>query len=194
MGWGKLAFSCSKLILLLTLVVLLGVGLVYALSYGVKSRNSTQTLSQTVEGVNTQLGLKLSLTLEKTEYTLGEPINMTLTIANIRNQSVTFAYFYNWWDFLVYNVTSYGQNVLYIGDGGHMMLPHGGDVSLDPGMNVTEVFAWQQNCNATLSRYGQPIAPVSSGTYYMVGLYDFFNRDFDYNLRTTPLQITIAPP
>ena len=187
---SELNSTFKKVILLSALIVLLGVSIVYALLYELKPNSSTQTLSQAV-GVNEQVGLKLILTLEKTEYSLGEPVNMTLTLTNIKNQTVSFDYFYNWWDFRVYNVASSGQNDLYIGDGGHDMLPHGGEVSLGSGMNMTDGFSWQQVSNSTLDRYGQPISPVLPGTYYIVGMYDDFGRDFDYNLQTAPLKITI---
>jgi hypothetical protein len=189
-----LTFSRSKLTLLLTLAVLLSVGLAFAFSNQFKPKDSTQTLPVSAEAVNEQFGLRIIFTLEKTEYSLGEPINITLSLTSIKNRTVSFSYFYNWWDFEVYNITSHGQNGLYWGDGGHMTLPHGGETSLGPGMNITEVFTWQQNCNATLSQYGQPSAPVSPGTYYIAGLYDYLGRNFDYNLQTTPIQITITQP
>jgi len=188
---GKLTFLRNKITLLLTLAIVLSVGLVFALSQEVRLKKSTPTIS-TAEGVNEQLGLKLTLTLERTEYNLGEPVNMTLTLSNIENQSVSFNYFYDWWDFRIYNVTSFGQNDLYWGNGGHDEIPHGGEVSLDPEMSTSAGFSWRQVCNSTVDRYGQPISPVLPGTYYLVGMYDDFRRNFDYNLQTAPIQITIV--
>jgi hypothetical protein len=187
---AELNLTFKKLILLCAIALLLGISLVYALWYEFKPNNPRQTLS-TAEGVNEQFGLKLTLMLEKTSYSLGEPVNMTLAVTDIKNQTVSFAIFDDWWDFLVYNVTNYGQNGLSTWV--HMTLPHGEYTTLDPGMNVTEVVSWPQTCNATLEG-NLPIAPVSPGTYYIVGRYDDYGRDFDYNLQTTPIEITITKP
>jgi hypothetical protein len=190
-----LELSFGRLLLFSALTVLLGVGLVYGLSYEFKPKNSTQMLSS-AEGVNEQVGLELTLTLQKTEYSLGEPVNVTLTITDVENQTVSFSNFISWWDFLVYNGTVFGQNGLYQWrlDSGEEMPMHGEYITLDPGMSLTNVFVWPQTCNATLSPDGVPVSPVSPGTYYIVGRYDYFGHSFDYNLQTTPIQITIAPP
>jgi hypothetical protein len=182
-----------KVILLSVFTVLLGVGLVYAVSYGFKAHNSSQTL-RTARGVNERFGLELTLTLEKTEYDLGEPINVTLTITNISNHTVDFSLAPSWWDFLVYNDTSNG---LYKWHTGRIFPMWIRDVPLDPGIGlINEDMVWPQTCNKTLSSDGVPNWPVSPGTYYIVGRYNYnpFGSDSNYNLETTPIQITIVQP
>ncbi len=181
-----------KVILLSVFTVLLGVGLVYAVSYGFKPPNSSQTL-RTTRGVNERFGLELTLTLERTEYSLGEPINVTLTITNISNHTVGFSLAPSWWDFLVYNDTSNGLYQWQSGQNFPMLIR---DVPLDSGIGlVNEVMVWPQTCNKTTS-YGVPTSPVSAGTYYVVGRYNYnpFGSDSNYNLETTPIRITIVQP
>jgi DNA-binding transcriptional ArsR family regulator/uncharacterized coiled-coil protein SlyX len=148
-----------------------------------------QTQTPMAQGNNDEL--QLTMTLEKPLFRLGELIDITLTITDITNQTVSFNHFDDWWNFLVYNITNQGENGLATWV--HMTIPHGEYTTLSPGMNVTESLSWPQTCNATLDQYGLPIDPVSPGTYYIVGMYDDFGRSFDYNLQTTPIQIIILP-
>jgi hypothetical protein len=192
---NNLNMTFRKLLLLSVFTVLFGVGLVYALSYGFKPQNSSQTL-RTAKGVSERFGLELTLTLEKTEYALGEPINVTLTITNISNQTISFLAAPAWWDFLVFNDT---DNCIYkwrshSGQAVPMLVRN---VPLDPGMSLTnQVYVWPQTCNKTLAQYGIPNSSVSPGTYYIVGRYCYnpFGSDSNYNLETTPIQVTITQP
>jgi len=187
--------SFRRVVLLLILTALLGFGIVYAIKYEFTQTTSTSapTLTRT-QGVNEQAGLKLTLTLDKTEYALGEPINITLTVTNISNQTIDFSDFVSWWDFVVYNGTSSGYNGLFQWLHSGITFPfHGTEIPLDTGMGLTnEAMVWSQMCNATVDRYGTPISPVSLGTYYIVGMYNNFGWDWNYNLVTSPIQITIA--
>lgn len=134
-----------------------------------------------------QFSLEVNLGLNKTEYDLGEPINITLTATNITNETADFLLAPSWWDFLVYNDTN---NCLYQWSHSGIMFPMWiMNVPLQPGMNITsEVMIWPQTCNATVDHYGTPVSPVSPGTYYIVGLYA---RVFPYDLQTAPVQINI---
>ena len=99
----------KRIVILSALTVLMGVAIVYALGHEFRPQSSTQTIP-TAEGVNDQFGLELTMTLQKTEYSLGEPINITLTITNIGNQTITYAYCESLhrFDFRVYNDTNNG--------------------------------------------------------------------------------------
>jgi hypothetical protein len=66
----------------------------------------TKADETSAEVVDEQLGLNLTITPEKTVYGLGEPINVTLTVTNISNQTINFAYAAWTFDFLVYNDTA----------------------------------------------------------------------------------------
>jgi hypothetical protein len=188
-----LELSIRKLILLSAATILLSVSLVYGIAHEFTPKTNPQTFSTPIAyGVNEQLGLRLTLTLEKTEYGLDEPVNVTLTITNISNQTIEFSEAPSWWDFLVYNDT---HNGLYewLRSSGRAFPLYVTTVSLDPGMGFTNgVMIWPQLCNSTADRYGAANSPVSPGTYYIVGQYDDFGQSSDYNLETFPIQITIT--
>jgi hypothetical protein len=131
------------------------------------------------EVVNEQLGLKLTMTLEKTVYSLGEPINVTLTATNISNQTINFAYAAWTFDFLVYNDTSF----VYQWSSFRVFPMFIINWPLDIGENITNVLVWPQTCNVTAVSEGIPVSP---GTYYIVGQVP------SYGLETTPIRVTIA--
>jgi hypothetical protein len=133
------------------------------------------------EVVNGQLGLKLTMTLEKTVYSLGEPVNVTLTVTNIGNQTFNFT-FGGWtFDFFVYNDTGF----LYEWLSFRILPMFITTLPLDPGQNMTRVLVWPQTCNVTATSEGIPVSP---GTYYIIGQVQ------SYDLQTTPIQVTVAPP
>jgi len=162
--------ACITLVLLVTITV--------AIVFQVQPIKADET---SAEVVDEQLGLKLTMTLEKTVYSLGEPINVTLAVTNISNQTINFAYAAWTFDFLVSNDTgsvyqwsSFRIFPLFI-----INWP------LDIGENITKVLVWPQTCNVTAWSQGIPVSP---GTYYIVGQVP------SYGLETTPIQIVIAPP
>jgi hypothetical protein len=183
--------SLRGVILLSALIVLLSVSLVYGIRLEFAPKTNPQASSTPIAyGVNG--GFQLTLTLQKTEYALGEPVNVTLTVTNISNQTVQFYDFASYWDFVVYNDTDYG---LYEWLGSGRASPLGGTTyTLDRGMGIAnEDLVWPQTCNSTVSLYGVPESPVLPGTYYIVGEYGNLGNAF-YKLQTTPIQITIVQP
>jgi hypothetical protein len=131
------------------------------------------------EVVDEQLGLKLTMTLEKTVYSLGEPINVTLAVTNVSNQTFNFAYAAWTFDFLVYNDT----NFIYQWSSYRVIPMFIMNWPLDPGENITNVLVWPQTCNVTAASEGIPVSP---GTYYIVGQVP------SYGLETTPIRVIIA--
>jgi parallel beta-helix repeat protein len=130
-----------------------------------------------------QFRLELNLVENKTDYDLGEPINITLTITNMTNETASFLLAPSWWDLFVYNDTN---NLLYRWSSGKIFPMYVMFVTLEPGMNISEAMTWPQTCNAVVDNFGTPISPVSPGTYYLVGFYSYY-----YDLRTVPVQIKI---
>jgi hypothetical protein len=179
--------TLKRLILFSILTVLLGLGVVCALSFVVlpfstnMSSNSQRLPSATTaEGVDD--GLKLSMSLQKAEYGFGEPINVSLTITNVSNQTVSFSLAPSSWDFLVYNDTNNSVfEWLYSGTVFPLWIEN---VPLDPGMSLANTFAWPQTFWNTTTYSGSQVSP---GTYYIVGRYA-------HSLQTTPIQITIVGP
>jgi len=178
--------ALKRLILLSALTVVLGFSMVYALSCKLKIKNSTLTIS-TARGVDEQAGLELTMQLEKTEYNLGEQISITLTITNIGNQTINFPYAAWTFDFRVYNDTN---STIYQWSSLRIFPMHIIDTPLDLGTGLTNVLVWPQTSNRTVDSEG---VPISSGTYFIVGLAHGL-ADYEYEIQTTPIQVTIVNP
>jgi hypothetical protein len=200
-----LATTFKGVILFSVLAVLLGVGIVYGLSYELKPAKSAQTLpiTATMDGIGDLAGLEFTMTLEKTEYNLGEPINITFAITNISNQTITFFEgVQNNFDFQIFdnmnstfynnmNNVSYMNNILFSNVTvfwyqGEIIIQQPLEVStsLNAGESLTETFVWGQTYGSFLVPPDEDVA-VSRGTYYIIGLF------IEDHLRTTPLQVII---
>jgi len=178
---NELNMTLKKLILFSALTVLLGVGIAYAMSYGLKPKNSTQ-MPPTAIGVDEQDGLELTMKLEKTEYGLGESINITLSITNISNQTINFTLTGMIFDFHVYNDTN---NIIYKWSVGPPVRAFPAFVAIIPlnaRESLTDVLVWPE----TISSEGVPVSP---GTYYIVG-----QNGPTSLLQTTPIQVNIVKP
>jgi hypothetical protein len=125
--------------------------------------------------------LELTLSVEKTVYSVGEPVNITLAITNISDQKVDFTHTGMDFDFIVTNGTG---NVIYQWSIGRAFPLFVMIEPLQPGENVTATYVWPQTCNSNPSTVG---ASVSPGTYYIVG-----KSNSIYGLETDPVQITIV--
>jgi hypothetical protein len=179
------------------LVALLAVGLVFGLIYEFNHATSAKTLPTTVsvKGAGGLAGLELIMTVEKTDYSLGEPMNITLAVTNISNQTMSVDENVHW-DFYVFdnmNSTfcnnmdniSYMRSIIlsnttvYWFQETQIQLPLESYGPLNAGENLTETFVWGQTYYNELV---QNVA-VSVGTYYIVGMGE--------GLRTPPLEFTI---
>lgn len=207
----ELNITFKKFVFFYAMTVLLSVGIVYALAYEFKPQSSAQTLP-TAEGINEQFGLELTMTLQKTEYSLGEPVNITLTLTNISNETISFG-ISRWgdrFDFRVYNGTN---NPIYpLSETG--WFPFGNDfITLNAGESLTvgqvagyppqltRYYAWEQ-----LGKFpGESLTSVSPGTYYIVGQtgpiggingkpVDAYGVEGSLVIETTPIQVTIVKP
>ncbi len=127
--------------------------------------------------------LELTMTLDKTVYSLGEPVNLTLTITNITNQTINYEHTGLDFDFQVYNGTN---NEVYEWSNFIAIPQFIAIVPLQAGASRSDNFTWTQICNFNAQVEGDPVSP---GTYYIVG-----QTGPTYGIRTTPIQITIAKP
>jgi hypothetical protein len=125
--------------------------------------------------------LELTLALEKTTYKLGEPVNLTLTIANISNQTINFVHTGLDFDFRVYNGTN---NLVYQWSNFKAIAQFIAIVPFHAGESTSANFTWLQTCNFNVSVEGDP---VSSGTYNIIG-----QTGPTYALQTNPIQIAIV--
>jgi hypothetical protein len=132
--------------------------------------------------------LELTMTVEKTDYYVGEPVNVTLTVMNTSNQTITFKMWVRSFDFLVYNDSGYIYQWTKFGPMPliPLIIP---DTSLDPGENVTRVLTWPQTCNDSGTSQGTPVSP---GAYYIYGY--FVSYDGLYQLETGPVEVNVYQP
>jgi hypothetical protein len=125
--------------------------------------------------------LELTVSVEKTVYTIGETVNITLSITNISKGTVNFTHTGMDFDFVVTNDT---DNVIYQWSIGRAFPLFVMIEPLQPGENVTATYTWPQTCNANTSTVGTLVSP---GTYYIVG-----KSNSIYGLQTAPVQIVIV--
>jgi len=121
---------------------------------------------------------QLALTLEKTVFTLGEQVNITVKMTNISGQTVDYTQTIEDFDFQVYDDSN---NPVYKSAGQVAMaivILH-----LSPGESRSQNFAWLQTCNNTATECNVP-----AGTYYVIG------QKVLSGLQTPPIQITIVKP
>ena len=132
-------------------------------------------------------GFQLTMTLEKTVYELGNPINISLTLTNISNQTVTFwlDYSFSYFQFFVYNST---MNRIYSSLWGFLM-PLAVSYTLNAGQSMSDSYSWGQTWNNTIfSPEGIPVLP---GTYYIVGQVGPMSGE-NSTIETTGIQVTIV--
>jgi hypothetical protein len=188
-------------VILSVLVALLVAGLIYGLSYEFEHATSAKTLpiTATMKGVGEEAGLELTMTVEKTEYSLGEPINITFAVTNISNQTITVDESDHNFDFYIFNnmnstfynnmdnITYFTSIVLsnttvYWYQYGRIQIPLEIPSPLSAGESLKETLVWGQTYSTPLVEPDENVA-VSPGTYYIVGL--------GICGRTPPLQIKI---
>jgi hypothetical protein len=146
---------------------------------------TTMTSSSTVIGVNQTAGLELIMQLEKTEYRQLEPVNITFTLTNISNHTITLGMAAWSFDFLVINGTNH---VVFQYSTSQIFPMWVAEVSIDPGENLTIVEVWPGTCNTTTG------LPASLGTYYIIGQFYTAVGIESILVRTPPLRITLVPP
>ncbi len=127
--------------------------------------------------------LELTMTLDKTVYSLGEPVNLTLTITNISDQTINFTHTGLDFDFQVTNDTN---NLVYQWSN-FIAIPQ--FIAIEPlpaGESISANFTWLQTCNFNAQVNGDPVSP---GIYNIIG-----QTGSTYGIQTTPIQITIVKP
>ncbi|MGD0644202.1 MAG: BsuPI-related putative proteinase inhibitor [Candidatus Bathyarchaeia archaeon] len=127
--------------------------------------------------------LELNMTLGKTVYSLSEPVNLTLTITNISNQTINFTHTGLDFDFQVYNGTN---NLVYQWSNLKAIAQFITIIPLSAGESRSTNFTWLQTCSFNASVEGDQVSP---GTYNIIGL-----SGPTYGIQTTPIQLTIVKP
>ena len=125
-------------------------------------------------------GIELTISLEKTIYELGEPVNVTLSITNITNQTINFTHTGMDFDFIVYNETYGGVYDWSIGRAFAQFIIL---EPLLPAGNVSQTLVWPQTGNTFSATNGFLVSP---GKYFIVG-----ETNSRYGLHTDPVEINI---
>jgi hypothetical protein len=139
--------------------------------------------SNQLTGSGTKGNLELTMTLDKTAYNIGEPVNLTLTITNISKQTINFTHTGLDFDFQVTNDTN---NLVYQWSNFKAIPQFITIESLPAGDNISSNFTWLQTCNFNAQVQGDATSP---GTYNIIG-----QTGPTYGIQTTPIQMTILEP
>ena len=183
---GNVVKKNVRTVLILVFVFLIAILLSLSV---ILSKRTAVPPTQTPSPITTSMAiggngkLQVTLTLEKTVYSLSEPVNLTVTITNISKQTLNFTHTGLDFNFQVYN----GTNKLVYQWSNFMAIPQFVTVEpFPPGENMSQSFSWLQTCNFNESVIGWK---ATAGTYFIVG-----QTGPTYGLRTTPIEITIAKP
>lgn len=147
-------------------------------------RKDRQESSSGAAGENTtsvfENGVKLTISLDKTEFNPGENIDVNLVVQNLREENVTFSFSSGYqFDFVVYDedfevVCAWSDDKAFI-----QAITH---FSLGPGESHNWVGNWNQMVYSALT--GE-YSPIDSGTYHLRGILVGY-------LETPLLRITIS--
>ena len=125
--------------------------------------------------------LELTVSIDKNSYSLGQLVNLTLTITNISNQTINYEHTGLDFDFQVYNGT---HNLVYQWSNFKAIAQFIEIVPLPAGESESTNFTWLQTCNFNLSVQGESVSP---GTYNIIG-----ETGPTYGIKTAPIQLTIG--
>ncbi len=153
------AFLTKKFMLALSIIAL-SVLIIWQLKTVTYSKDSAPAQVETTYGP-----IRLTMRLEKTTYRLGEPVNITLTVTNVGNETVLLGFsVFCKTNFVVCN-KSYQTIFDYFTSVGWLGI--GGEVVLDPRESLSQTLTWDQleidNFPPFAFRHVQP------GIYYIKG-------------------------
>jgi len=127
--------------------------------------------------------LELTMTIGNFDYTIGEPVNLTLTITNISNQTINFTHTGLDFDFQVTNDTN---SLVYQWSNFKAIAQFITIEPLSAGGSISSNLTWLQTCNFNAQVQGDVASP---GTYNIIG-----QTGPTYGIQTIPIQITILEP
>jgi hypothetical protein len=156
--------SLKKVFVVSVAVALLGVLGVYGMS--LLSGREAASVESKVTSTLINGPLELRLELDKTEFVQGEPVNITVSLKNIGNKTITVVY--------TTFKTRVGVKILYLNgtianEWGRSPLTATEEVSFAPGEQVSRTYVWDQDVVIFEGRtfIGRRQAP--KGTYKIVG-------------------------
>jgi len=172
----------TKVFLSTILVAVMMCGLAFAgeVHFGVAQRDPATSAPVVTVASGDNGNLTLTLNVDRMVLSLGEPVNLTLTITNVTNQTVNFTHTGLDFDFKVINDTN---NLVYQWSNFEAIPQFVGVVPLDAGESFSANFTWLQTCNFNYQVQGDPVSP---GIYNIIGL-----SSCVYGIQTPSIQLTI---
>ncbi len=151
--------------------------------------NTFLPLNFSAQAEATKYPFKLAISLEKTMFKLGEPVNVVWTLINIGEENITL---YNSrddpLDFIIRdeNFNHVFKYRAYYG----VFLVVGPVAQIAPSDNITFTGTWKQIYdNALESRNPVRFRSVPPGIYYVSGFFE--SATYNLTLETSPIRITI---
>lgn len=186
-----MAYTSKQFVVLSFSAVLLGVALVYGLKASLPSEAEGPI---TVERVFDEWGLKLSMSVGKSVYAFEEPVNVTLMLTSIGNETVKYMLGSGHrFDFAVYNNSDRSKTSFVYGWSAlRGFFPVLETITLNPGDSISTTLEWP---------YYEKRA---QGTYYIFGMSSHIgwmeygakrsNEPFGFLYMEEPIEVTILPP
>ena len=182
--FGK--WQLITIILCVALAVSIGFNLYQAFNDSYNPSNFTYTPNSPLTVEATNYPLRLSMTINKTEFKLREPISMIFTLKNIGNKTLTlvFSCGRDRKGFRVYNergreVYSSLRHTLYP----HEWVP----TKMLPGEEVGGLTTWYQEVEPYQNFH---LGKAPPGTYHIIG--EFISISLNLTIRTPPITIKIV--
>jgi len=127
---------------------------------------------------------KLTMMVEKTNFEIGEPVNVTLTLENIANETITIYYSRDHRFSYIYD-----QNNIKVCPVSYVVAMMLVPIEMEPGEVIYVTYTWKQYyIQSEIAPNYQQVRP---GRYRIIGT--FYSPTFDYlTVETPPITITIG--
>lgn len=157
--------SIKKISIFSIIVILVGATLIW----GLKSVTYSEITDSEIlpPKVETTVGpIKLTMSLDNVTYIVGEPVNVSLMLTNIGNETITITFNSPLhFDFKILNKFNETIYILSYNVGVIAVLS---SITLKTGESFSRTFIWNQEKHPTTPPF-TPIQQVEPGTYYVVG-------------------------
>ncbi len=189
-------FSTKKnFMLAILVVVVVGATVIWELKTATYGGDSAPAEHGKLAAEATQYPFEFTITLEKTSYKLGAPVEVKWTLINVGDENVTLYHSADLFDFVVYNeslchVFNY-KNVSGIYPVYYPLPP------IYPGGNITKTGMWDQIYDSAKfvspdMSHGIYYEKVSPGIYYITGVFISFTWFNGGAMETPPIEIIIS--
>jgi len=180
--FGK--WQLTTIILCVALAVSIGFNLYQAFNDSYNPSNFTYTSNSPLTVEATNYPLRLSMTINKTEFKLGEPINMKFTLKNIGNKTLVLYTDRDMLSFIVYDKA--GSEVY--NEYRHVAYTHSTyRIHPDEELSFGNVTTWYQKVEPYQNFH---LGNAPPGTYHIIG--EFISISLNLTIRTPPITIKIV--